>query len=359
MSEGGPRWKTLSPKDPDFKAYLTGSFSEKYLAIPTRSLNVNSSTEEITFEIIPQTELSRPAWWRTVLRLLRPMTLTISLSPILISFFYMRRMSLSYESSLVISSFWGVLWFHGALNILNDYYDHMRGKDRINPRGGSRVIQLGWIRAYQVRQFGFLLLSIAVLLGLPALAFHPSLLILIALFSLITGLEFSSAQFGFKYRGTGGIILFLLTGPFVSMGFTWAIASSAIPATYWLPILTMGSVFGLATVFLHHLANIEDILFDSQTHSRTLAVQLGFDRAKSFLWVLSALLVAMFVLFGRQIQSLLVVGPLALLIGLFYFYLSWRVSKTASPLSSDLAMIRLCGLWGHWLVFLASLALFI
>ena len=258
-------------------------------------------------------------------------------------------LAVPFSVDLAITTLLGTILFHGALNYLNDYFDHVKGEDRVSPNGGSRAIQKGWVRAVTVKRVGFVLLSVAVALGLPALILHPSLVILIAIMALIAGVEFSSKQLGLKHRGYGEILLFLLSGPLVSVGFSWAVAPLATPVN-WGPIILIGSVFGVATVYVYHLKNIEDIFIDSQSGVRTLAVSQGFDRAKKFLWVLGASILVAFTALGASTERPVIVFAFAVLLGLNIFRVNWQVSKIASPLSSEIQQVRLLGIRLHWLI---------
>lgn len=343
------RWVTLSRSQPEFRSYLEGTFSSDHVAVPTRTLNALTSNEEVTFEIIPSNEVKKPNWLIITLRLFRPLTLTLSLGPAVVSLAYLTSANVPYSIELAIATLIGTILFHGALNYLNDYFDHVKGEDRISPNGGSRAIQRGWVRAVTVKRVGFLLLGLAIGFGLPALLLHPSLVILIAVMAFLAGLEFSSKQLGLKYRGYSEIFLFLLSGPLVSVGFSWAVAPLATPVN-WGPIILIGSIFGVATVYVYHLKNIEDIFIDSQSGIRTLAVSQGFDRAKKFLWVLGAAIFVAFAALGASTDRPVIIFAFALLLAMKLFITTRQISKIASPLSSEIHKVRLLGIRLHWLI---------
>ncbi len=340
---------TLSRSQPEFKSYLEGTFSSDHVAVPTRTLNALTSNEEVTFEIIPSNEVKRPNWFLVTLRLFRPLTLSLSLGPAVVSLAYLTSAAVPYSLELAVMTLLGTVLFHGALNYLNDYFDHVKGEDRVSPNGGSRAIQQGWVRAVTVKRVGFVLLGLAIAFGLPALLIHPSLAIVIAIMAFLAGIEFSSKQLGLKYRGFAEIVLFLLSGPLVSVGFSWAVAPLATPVN-WGPIILIGTVFGVATVYVYHLKNIEDIFVDSQTGVRTLAVIQGFDRAKRFLWVLGIATFISFLTLGAATDRPLILFAFAALLLLNIVRVTWQVSRIASPLSSDMHKVRLLGIRLHWLI---------
>src|ERR1700733_13536428 len=74
------RWKTLSRRDPEFLAYLDGSFSVTHLALPVSSLNVGTAREEVTFEIRDGSDVQTPSFFKTALQMIRPSSLFFSRS---------------------------------------------------------------------------------------------------------------------------------------------------------------------------------------------------------------------------------------------------------------------------------------
>ncbi len=329
------RWKTLKRGDPEFTSYLTGRFSHEYRAIPMRSLNVNTALEEVTFEIIPMHEIQVPAWPFIFVRAIRPQTLLLSLNPLLVTLAFCLYLRLQVQTILAFSSLFGVLLFHISINLLNDFHDHLRGQDRVNPTGGSRLIQNGWVNARTIQTAGLITLGAAVLCGLPAVLTHFSLSLMIALITLIAGIEFSSDRLGLKYRGLGEVIVFLLSGPLLSAGFSWAITG-----VFRIETILLGFVFGFTTALFYHLANLEDIMVDSQANVRTLAAWLGFDESKKLLRLLGGLAVFSLAAFALAIHDgrVLAFGVVAQLGVLLPMY--QRVQKIASPLSSNLRGVR-------------------
>jgi 1,4-dihydroxy-2-naphthoate octaprenyltransferase len=341
------RWKTFARTEREFLTHLDGSFSSEYRAIPMRSLNVNTSREQVTFEIRSVSEIQSPSWPLVWLKLFRPQTLTLSVGPILVALAYIVQSGIPYNRSIALTSALGALLFHGSLNLLNDYYDHLKGRDRLNIKAGSRAIQKGWVRALDVKRFGFAMLALAILLGLPAIWEHLSLLLILAVLALLAGLEFSSQSLGLKYRGWAEPIVFLLTGPLLTLGFAWAITGEFLTSMIYL-----GVVFGIATLIVFHLSNLEEIMVDSQAGVKTLAVRLGFDRSQRVLWALAVLETSSILLFSCKVgfdsRSVLFTFAAMVLQGLFMYPMIWKVSSTRSPLASDLKDVRNYGLILHF-----------
>ena len=344
------RYKTLSRQDNDFQKYLDGSFSRTHMALPTRSMNVATSREEITFEIVPVSEIHSPSLLKVLWTVARPSSLILSLGPVLTCIALARALGHVIAWTVVGPALAAILFFHLGMNLLDDYFDHRRGIDRLNPRSGSRAIQNGWVRGKTMFHAGLGLLGLSVLLGLPIILGKPLLFLVAALFALLIGWGFSSQSARLKYRGLGEVTTYILSGPLLTVGFVWACIGYFSWEYYFL-----GSAFGFTTVIYYHLKNIENIMVDSQAEARTLATRLGFDSAKTLVWVLSAFSSLSILMFDWAVDGdgLYILAFIAHAFALFPIIR--KLLKAPSPLSSGLMQIRRNGLRAHWITTIAFL----
>lgn len=343
MSE---RWKTISRRDPDFFSYLDGSFSRTERALPFRTLNPSSLSETVTFEVVPLAEIASPGFLVCLWRLMRPSTLVLGLGPMVVTalFCLVHAGFGAVNAIITVFSFVGVLFFQSAMNLFNDYFDHMGGQDRIKQKGGSRVIQNGWVRARDVKSAAWVFLALAAFCALPAIVMHFSPLAVVAGLLVVAGLEFAFYRLGLKYRGFSEIMAFALTGPLLTCGFAWAITGATSIAT-----AALGCVFGAISLMYFHLVNFENIMSDDLAGVRTWATRAGFDASKQFFGFTSAL-VLMFgllfvVVFERDARLLPVLAAQLV----YLFPLLKRVRAIQSPLSSELTGIRAEALKLSWL----------
>ncbi len=349
-----PRWKTISRQDPEFMTYLDGRFSESHRALPVKSLNVDTAKEEVTFSIVPISEIQHPGWWTVAFWSSRPASWCLSLGPVLTCCLFASSLNFQLDSRLALSALAGIIFFHSGINFLDDYFDHCKGRDRVNVRGGSRVIQNGYVRARSMRNAGFGFVGLAILLGLPVVLASPSQIWLIALTTLAAGLGLSWERLNLKRRGLSEVTTFLIAGPLLTSGFSWAASGSWSADFFWL-----GIPFGFAAVLYYHLKNLENIMVDSQAGIRTLAVRLGFDRAKKFCFLLMGLaslsLLFFVIMVGRGF------GPIIIFVLTFQLLaiipVAHQLGRIISPLSSDLLELRRRGLRAHWLMTLILAAL--
>lgn len=326
-------FKTLSRKDGDFLSYLDGSFSMALVALPVRSLNVGMSSEQVTFEIVNGADVIRPSLLSIIFALMRPTSLIFSAGPMLT---VLARISVGSRSTswfLAVTCFIGVLAFQIATNLFNDYGDHMKGQDRLRPKGGSRAIQNGWIRARTVKQAALGLTGFAALCGAPAIIHSPVLIV--AGLALLFTLEVAFQRLRLKARGWAEGLAFLLTGPLLTCGFAYAVTGTTETGD-----ASLGCVFGAIALLYFHSANFENIMDDSQAGARTWATRAGFDASKTFFLFVAA------VCLGASLFHILAVEKNPRLISAFLaqasllFVSSRRVLRLASPLSSGLAGLR-------------------
>ncbi len=329
------RWKTFSTQDTEFFKYLDGSFSTSHRAVPVRSLNIGSGSERVTFEIVPLKEIVRPSLGVVLWHVIRPRTLVLSIGPMMVTTFACWGSGRAVNPVIALSSFLGVLFFHFAANLFNDYGDHIEGRDRLRPSGGTRVIQNGWVAAANINRWGWGFLLAAGVCGLPAVLMHLAPVTVVAGVTALVGLEFAFRRLHLKARGWSEVIAFALTGPLLSGGFAWAITGVVS-----LDHVVLGGIFGGLSLMYFHAVNFENIMCDSQAGVRTWATRSGFDASKRF-FVFTAAVVftcalafvwrfaptpAMFVVIAVMAGSLLT--------------LCLRVRRLASPLASGLVGLR-------------------
>lgn len=351
------RYKTISRNDPEFTRLLDGSFSSAYRALPQRSLNVGTGSEIVTFEIVPISEIQRPALPLVLWQAARPQTLAFSAGPMLASFFYSWARGFNVDFLIALSSFIGILCFHFAVNLFNDYGDHLKGRDRIRPRGGSRVLQRGWISASSLKFVAWGLMAAAAVLGLPAILFSssglPPMLMILVLAGLV-GLEFAFQKLRLKSRGLTEVLGFALTGPFLVGGFTWAITGRI-----GFEDGAIGCVFGALSLMYFHSVNFENIMTDSQAGVRTWATRAGFDASKRFFFFTAALALACMIAFVLGFAQDLRLLPPIVALGAVLFPMVKRVHLLASPLSSQLVDLRQGIVWVTWSTTLVLIGSFI
>lgn len=325
------RFVTVRRSDPDFDSYITGAFSNSERAVPMGSLNIRSRSDFVTFKIIPADE-EKPTRARIVWEGLRPRLLTITVAPAALSLMIMARQNMPIDGFLAATSLLGLVFLHLSVFLLNDFFDHYRGRDQINRSRGSRIIQKGWATAKAVRFWGFFNLVVGVLLGLPALFQKPLVVGGIGGLAVLIILGYSNMKQGLRDTGIGEILVSFCLGPMLVMGYGLAVSDSVSPSA-----LAMGIIFGWMASLIFQLKNLEEMVTTYQNRNRTLIQRLGFDRGKKFisLQLYSMPFVALAIF--QLVPMSLLLSVCALVLFFTCYWLARRIGHADSPMSSVLA----------------------
>ncbi|MGZ3803696.1 MAG: UbiA family prenyltransferase [Pseudobdellovibrionaceae bacterium] len=326
---------TLSKSSPQFESYLLGTFSKEKRALPIRTLNANSLQETVTFEIKPLSEIGKPSLPTLLLNLLKVRTLILVLFPMYLILVKNTADKTLRDPFVVLLSTLGILCAYIAVNLRNDFMDHMKGLDRINPKAGSRVIQRGWMTAQQVKNWSNLFVSLALALAAVVILVFPAVISVVLLtFSVGVWAQFLKKG-SFKYQKGGELFVFLLLGPLLTTGYQISITGS------WdLESLFLGCMWGWLVVFLQHIKNFEFIMINSQAGFHNTVTWLGFDKAKTLLkvWWLSFL--GMFISYHFRYAGSFWTWFLGATLAFSAFPFFMSINYLQSPAGSDLIRVR-------------------
>jgi 1,4-dihydroxy-2-naphthoate octaprenyltransferase len=329
---------TLSKGSAQFERYLLGTFSKEKRALPISTLNANSVQETITFEIKTLSEISRPSALVIMVHLLKVRAFILVLFPMYLILVKNTADKTLGDPWVMIFSTLGVLSTYIAVNLRNDYTDHMKGLDRINPAAGSRVIQKGWVTAAQVRSWAHFFVAIALLFASVVIFAFP-VVVGVVLLTLLVGIWAQFLKKGsFKYHKGGEIFVFLLLGPLLTTGYQISIAG------HWdLESLYIGAMWGWLVVFLQHLKNFEFIMINSQAGFHNTVTWLGFDRSKTLVKVWWLVFLAMFTCYHFHYSGIFWTWTLGSVLAFSSFPFFISLSNLQSPVGSDLIRARVRG----------------
>lgn len=323
-------FKTFDKSSSKVLPYLTGRFSKNKIALPIQNISqINAST--ITFRIVSKKDIQRPSFIVVIMRLFRVELLNLTLFPLFISTL-IHYSSINSENLLyVVLVFLSVFGLHCAVFLLNDFYDHIKGGDRVTATSGTQVIQNGWMSAYQVKRIAYTCLLFSVICGVPLVLQNSMETLILGLMAICSVVGFSLFGKGFKYLGVGEFFIFLFLGPLLT---------ASIPICLGLPVdqptLYLGCVYGWMAVFYQQAQNLCHIMPDSFLNVGTFVSRIGFDRSKWLLRIhffLILVFVSMLFFYWAPFE-------LALLGVVLLAIVSYRVFKNLksmdSPLSSSL-----------------------
>ncbi|KHD89704.1 MAG: 1,4-dihydroxy-2-naphthoate octaprenyltransferase [Bdellovibrio sp. ArHS] len=329
---------TLSKNSPEFESYLLGTFSKEQRALPVQTLNVNSASETVTFRVLPLASIQKPSWLIVLLQTFKARSFLLILAPLFLVLTKNIVFRTVVDPITTIIATVGVILAFIAVNLRNDYMDHMKGVDRVLERSGSRSIQNGWVTAAQVKSYSTVLLTLAILCALPIIFAFPEVAGVIFL-SLVVGLwaQFKK-QNSFKYQIGGEFALFLMLGPLLTVGYQLAMGAGFDWESVWL-----GCVWGWLVLFVVQLKNFMNIFASAQAGFTNTVNWLGFDKSRRLLAIWWFLFLGFNFLFHMSYGGFYWGFYLSLVLLLLSVSFIYRLKNISSPVGSELRSVFKAG----------------
>lgn len=164
----------------------------------------------------------------------------------------------------------GALLLQIAVNIANDYFDHVRGIDTADRVGPTRVAASGLLPLSEIRR-GLILVLILVVVDGAYLIYRGGLPIaIIGVAAILSALAYSAGPLPLASHGLGDLFVFLFFGPIAVCG-TFYVQTVRMT---WPAMVASVPVGALITGVLV-VNNYRDIETDRAAGKRTLATMLG------------------------------------------------------------------------------------
>jgi len=219
-------------------------------------------------------------------RVSRPPTLAATVVPILVGG------ALAWISGHVVWWAWidivliGFAMQIGA-NMLNEYYDYVKGLDKPESLGIGGIIVSGEVAAPTVLRWAIGCYATALGLGLLLVVFRNPWLLLMGILAIGAGFLYAGGPFPISATPFGEFVVFLIMGPLEVTATELAALGHITPAA-WVASIPVG--FLVASILLGN--NLRDRLQDGEYGRRTIPVVLGESGG---LRVLTLVVVAAFV----------------------------------------------------------------
>lgn len=246
---------------------------------------------------------------------IRPKTLFASLAPVLLGLAVAYVETKKLNTPVALTTAICALFLQIASNLANDYLDALRGVDNEKRLGPLRVTSSGLISLTKMRNALILTLFIAFILGIYLMVVGGPVIMAIGLFSLYFAYGYTGGPFPLSYNGLGEVAAFIFFGVIAVAGTTYLQTHSLSKLAL---ILGMGPGFISACILA--VNNLRDIVSDSETNKRTLAVRFGesFQRKLCIAMIILSMLVCLYVALAYHFKWLLPVLMLPLL-----FHKTW------------------------------------
>ena len=266
-------------------------------------------------------DISKIGLW---FRIIRPQTLFASVCPVVVASALTAAptpvgIGIELNKTITICTVCCALALQVLSNLINDYYDFLRGTDKKGRVGFKRALAEGEVSARQMRAACLLTALIAVLLGIYLVLAGGWRILLIGVTALLFAWLYTATRHSLSYLGIADIFVFLYYGVVAGWGTAWLQCAANGLTVGWqdlLPVVYATAVNGLISMFVLMINNLRDMEDDRAAGKRTLPVRFGKRTAENLL----ALLVILAGLFAwlatRDWVVCLVLLPVGCLYGL-------------------------------------------
>ncbi len=347
---------TIAKSDKDFKSYMLGKVpnNQDLIAVPVKPFNLEAQKEQMTFQLIDKNQVKAPALSVLSIQLIRLKWLTLTLTPVVCTFFYL--LSLGFEFNFLNIFIIGltITFSHASIFTLNDFYDHLFGIDSVRPNGGSRVIQKAWIEASRVRAIGYLFLVLALIGGVYiSYAYNWALLVYGAV-GISIGWAYSYFSKFKRFIGLNAFIINMFMGPFLVLGFSWGVSKYVN-----ISLVALGLMFGLMAYLCICFRHLENLYLSNSNIGKSIVEYLGFDKSRIFLLLLVLFLPIIYTFLCISLfQGVFSYALLFLALpAIFYTFILKSTYLLKSSMGSSIVSLRNSAATFHFLTGL-SLALF-
>ena len=193
----------------------------------------------------------------------------------------------AFNPLLYLVTLGGMISFHGATNVLNDYYDVRHGVDRegvpttryrLHP-GAAGDVPIAKILEFALGLYALTFLA-AVYLSLAS----GGMSVLITGAGILGSVLYTADPVVLKARGVGEGTVFIMWGLLIPLG-AFTVQTGSLT---WVPVAATDPV-GILVALVLLANNIRDIKYDGSVNTGTIAVRLGERRAVKFYdWLLAS-----------------------------------------------------------------------
>lgn len=219
-------------------------------------------------------------WWEGI----RPAYLLLPLMPVLLGSILSWLQTITakapfghFRLSHFIVTLCAVAFLQIGANLVNDYYDYIKGIDTSNPLGPGGLIQQGLIKPGRVLSYGLLLLFLGAILGIVVAISGGLFVFLFGIIGLLCAYFYSATSRALSSIALGELVTFCIYGPLITLG-AYAVQAGAFPGN---SILLYSIPLGLLATAFVHVNNMRDVESDLQAEKRTLAGILGFRMSRT------------------------------------------------------------------------------
>lgn len=264
-------------------------------------------------------------------RICRPQTLFASLVPVLIALLCVSRCSL-IDGLVAAVTLVCALSLQILSNLINDYYDYIRGTDKAGRAGFKRALAEGEVTKKSMRNACIIAAGVACVLGAYLIFIGELPIIIIGLSALLFAWLYTATSHSLSYLGIADIFVFLYYGVVASCGtaylqysalakYATCYAGPSIMESFYqggidsplMQTFFAGGVCGLISMCVLMINNLRDMEGDRLVGKKTLPVRFGKRVGEGLMLVYVILMpVFAYLAFGYTLAMFIVVPAFAL-----------------------------------------------
>lgn len=171
----------------------------------------------------------------------------------------------------------GIVIFHAAANVINDYFDtkyRIDQPDSPTAKYRPQPIISGLLSMRELYWEFVVLFGITSVIGVITAYFRTYHVLWIGLIGLLTSIFYTAGPVKFKYRALGELAVFMMWGPLMIEG-AYAVQRHALS----MKALYISIPFGTLVALVLFANNMRDIAYDSRRNVKTLSIILGSEKS--------------------------------------------------------------------------------
>lgn len=200
---------------------------------------------------------------------IRPKTLTAGLSPVILGFTFALKEGF-FNFRILTMVVIATLAIQIGTNLINDYYDFLKGIDNKKHAGFAKVLVEGMISLQAMRKAIFAILTIAALASAYLISKGGWPIALIAASSIFFAITYTAGPFPLGHLGLADFIELIYFGP-IAVGGTYYLMTKNI-SSY---VILGGFIPGFLSLAILAIDNLRDYHTDKENGKKTLCVRFG------------------------------------------------------------------------------------
>ena len=262
----------------------------------------------------------------------RPFSLTAAIVPVVVGSLLAARHA--FHPLLFLGALFGSVIIQVGTNLVNDYYDFVKGVDTPDALGPSGVLKRGLLSPRAVRWGGIACFAAGSAIGIVLVVAVGLPLLWLGLASVLAGFFYTAGPVSLAYFGLGEVTVFIFMGPVIVLGAYYV----QLARWAWSPLIVSLPIAFLVTAILH-ANNLRDIELDRAHGKRTVATFIGRRYAR---WEYYALVGAGYL--ALLIGVLVGAAPVTALVALLTLPAAWTALRlaatTAEPRRLNIVLFR-------------------